>query len=264
MTKPNSSSSSTKAQRRDAAREQAQKLRAAQAKREKRNRTLLIGGGVVLVLAVAAALFFIIREGTQSAIADVENVPENTSVEDGGISMGEDLVAGTENEGAPVLDVYLDFACPHCANFEDVNSEDIDELVSNGAATVVYHPVSILSRGDQNSWSWRSAEAAAVVADGAPEAYNDFQGALFDLNAQGQAEPTDEQIVQTAVDSGVPQDVASTIPDQRFNAWVDATTQEFSRDGYGATPTILIDGEEFQEWSTPGSLAEALRAASGE
>ncbi|MFC7404487.1 DsbA family protein [Georgenia alba] len=263
MTKADSSSSS-KAQRREAARLQAKKLREAQARRERRNRSLLIGGVVVLVLAVAAALFFIIREGTRSVITDVEAIPQQTSVDDGGISLGQDLVAGSENAGAPVLDVYLDFQCPHCADFEEVNAGDIDELVGAGDVTVRYHPVSILSEGDRQSWSYRAAEAAAVVADGAPEAYNDFQTGLFGLVGQAQAEPGDEEIIQLAREVGVPQDVADQISGTRFNPWVDATTRQMSRDGFGGTPTVLIDGEEFEEWGTPGALAEAIRGQSGE
>ena len=252
--------SPSKAERREAAREQARKLREAQARREKRNRVLIITGAVVLIIAVAVAAFFIVQQGTRSVIADVENVPANSDVEDGGISIGSDMAAGTENEGAPVLNVYLDFACPHCADFEQINAEDIDQMVADGEVTAVYHPVSLLSRGDRQSWSWRAAEAAAVVADQAPEQYNAFQTALFELYAQsgGQTQPSDEQIVQAARDAGVPQDVAQTIPQQTFDEWVDATTRQFSRDGFEGTPTVLVDGEEFQNWSEPGALADAV------
>ncbi|WP_418606106.1 DsbA family protein [Georgenia sp. SUBG003] len=84
-------------------------------------------------------------------------MPANTSVEDGGISLGSEMVAGTENPDAPVLDVYLDFACPHCADFEEVNADDIDSLVTAGEATVVYHPS-------------RSSTAAAASTPASPAA----------------------------------------------------------------------------------------------
>ncbi|MPV38455.1 DsbA family protein [Georgenia subflava] len=266
---PSSSSNMTKAERREAAREQARQLREAQAKREKRNRNLIIVGVIALVVVVGIALYAIISQGTRSAIESVDNVPANSSVDDGGIPLGSELVAGTSNDGAPVLDVYLDFSCPHCGTFEEVNAEDINEVVSAGEATVVYHPVAILDRtGNWSGFSGRAAQAAAVVADQAPEAYNDFQSALFELIANAtSAEPTDEEIAAAAVEAGVPQEVADTLTvpleERPFTEWVQATTQQFSRDGYSGTPTVMIDGDTIEPelWGQPGALAEELRAS---
>lgn len=258
-----SSSSNTKAQRRDAAREQARKLREAQARREKRNRSLIIAGVLALVVVVGIALYVIISQGNKSVIESVADVPANTSVKDGGISLGSDLVAGTENSGAPVLDVYLDFACPHCATFEEVNADDIDSLVAAGEATVVYHPVAILdgSGGEYTGFSGRAVNAAGIVADQAPEAYNAFQEGLFKLFAGASAEPTDQEIAATAVEAGVPQKVADTIAagEHPYKDWVAATTKQFSRDGFTGTPTVLVNGEEFDGWSEPGALVDALK-----
>lgn len=265
-----SSTNMSKAQKRDAAREQARQLRDAQAKREKRTRNLIIIGLVALIAVVAVIVTIIVQQGNEkantSAIESVENIPANTSVDDGGISLGADLVAGTENAGVPVLDVYLDFTCIYCAQFEEINAADIDELVAAGDATVVYHPVSILDRtGDFSGFSGRAAQAVAVVADQAPEAYNDFQSALFTLYRDAAAtegstagEPTDADIAAAATGAGVPDDVVATMADGVFTDWVAATTEQFGRDGYTGTPTVLLDGEEFNGWNEPGALAAAI------
>ncbi|MFD1505450.1 disulfide bond formation protein DsbA [Georgenia yuyongxinii] len=251
-----------KAQRREAAREEARKLRDAQAAREKRNRNLLIGGVIALIVIVAIAVFAIVREGNKPAIENVAVVPANTTLENGGVSLGADLVAGTANEGAPVIDVYLDFTCPHCATFEEVNGEAIDELVAAGEATVVYHPMPWLSEPDWTNFSARATNAVAVVADQAPEAYNAFQRGLFELFAGAAGtEPTDEQIATTAVEAGVPQEVADTFTDREFIEWGVAAREQFQKDGYRGTPTVLIDGKEFEGWTEPGGLAEAVNAA---
>ncbi|UNX55286.1 DsbA family protein [Georgenia sp. TF02-10] len=250
----------TKADRRDAARERARELREAQARREKRNRLLIVVGLIVLIVLVAVAVWAIVGQGNRSAIEQVENVPANTSVEDGGVSFGSDLAAGSTNEGAPVLDVYLDYTCPHCADFEEINSADLRDVAGSGDATVVFHPVAILDNtGDYSGFSGRAVQASAVVADQAPEAYLDFQQAMFALVADATTEPTEEQIVTAAVEAGVPQDVADQIPAGTFDEWVEATTTQFGRDGYTGTPTVLIDGEAFDGWTEPGALAEALR-----
>lgn len=259
----------TKAERREAAREQAKQLREAQARRDRRNRNILIGGVIALMVVVAIALYVIISQGSKTVAESVDTVPANVSVEDGGISLGSDLVAGTANEGAPVLDVYLDYTCSFCAMFEEINAGDVEEMVTAGDATVVFHPVAILDRtGEFSGYSGRSAQAAAVVADAAPEAFADFHAALFALWAEavdagasesgGDVEPTDDDIAAAAVESGVPQDVADSIAEGRFTEWVSATTEQFGRDGFTGTPTVLVDGEVFQEWNTPGALVEAV------
>ena len=270
---PSSSSNLSKSEKREAAREQARQLREAQAKREKRNRNLMIAGIVALIVIVAVAVYAIISAGNEqaneSAIEQVSEVPANTTLADGGISLGSSLTAGTANEGAPVLDVYLDFTCTYCEQFEAVNADDIDAMVSAGDATVVYHPVAILdSTGDFSGFSGRAAQAAAVVADQAPEAYNAFQGALFDLYrgagaTEGAAagEPTDADIAAAAVEAGVPQAVADAIDDGSFTEWVEATTQQFGKDGHTGTPTVLIDGEDFEGWTEEGALAQAVAGA---
>lgn len=264
------SNNMSKAEKRDAARAQAQQLREAQARREKRTRNLIIVGLVALIAVVAVVIAIIVQQGNEkantSAIESIENIPANTNVDDGGISLGSELVAGTANEGTPVLDVYLDFTCIYCSQFEEINAADIDEVVAAGDATVVYHPVSILDRtGDFSGFSGRAAQAAAVVADQAPEAYNAFQAGLFELyRAAGAAEgstagePTDEDIAATAVAAGVPQAVVDTMSDGVFTEWVRATTEQFANDGFTGTPTVLLDGETFDGWNEPGALAAAM------
>lgn len=261
----------SKTDRREAAREQARQLREAHAQRERRNRNLLIGGVLALIAAVAVALYVIISQGNQPVSADVEAMPANVSVEDGGISLGSELIAGTSNDGAPVLDVYLDYTCSFCGLFEEVNATDIEEAVSAGEVTVVYHPVAILDGAEPagrpafSDFSGRSVEAAAVVADGAPEAFSSFHRGLFELWAEaidaGAAdEPTDEQIAEAAEAAGVPQDVVDTIGEGRFTDWVGATTEQFRRDGFTGTPTVLIEGERFDGWEEPGALLAELTA----
>ncbi|KAE8764092.1 DsbA family protein [Georgenia thermotolerans] len=263
------SSNISKAEKREAAREQARQLREAQARRERRNRNLLITGVIVLIVVVAVAVFAIVRQGSKPAISAVKEVPANTQVKDGGISLGSSLTAGTANEGAPTIDVYLDYTCPYCAQFEKINADSINELVKAGDATVVYHPVAILDRtGNFSGFSGRAAAAAATVADKAPEAFNAFHTALYDMYTSSGAtegvastEPDEQAIIDTAVKAGVPQDVANTVGDGTFTDWVGATTEQFRKDGFSGTPTVLINGKDFQNWSQPGALADAVKAA---
>ena len=275
----------TKAQRRDAARAEALALREAQAKRDRRNRLITIGALVAgLAVLIGVFLYFFIpalndQNETIDAVAagnlsEVTN-PENST--DGGIPMGADGAAGTENGAEAVqVDVYLDYMCPICGDFEEANAASLDALRESGDITVVLHPVSILDRYSQGSqFSTRAAAAAGFVADQAPEAMNEFNTLMFtNQPAEGTEGLTDEQIADLAEQAGVPADVAAQIADgtatEQFADWAATATNLVTQDeslanpqsgGFG-TPTIAIDGERWDgNWSDPSALPAAVEAA---
>ncbi|MBE9927549.1 thioredoxin domain-containing protein [Cellulosimicrobium cellulans] len=283
-----SNETQTKAQRREAARAEALALREAQAKRDKRNRLITIGAlvaGVLVLVGVFLAVWIPAmndRNKTIDAVAagnlaDVTS-PSTSDAEDGGIRMGADGAAGTENEGAVEVGVYLDYMCPICGQFEETNGAALDQLRESGDVTVVLHPISILDRVAQSQqFSTRSAAAAAWVADRAPESMNDFNTAMFQNQPQEGSETlTDAQIADIAEQAGVPADVAAGIEDgtaaKTFGDWVATASSLVTQDadlagerGFG-TPTITINGEVWGksgEWADPAALPAAVAAAQG-
>jgi protein-disulfide isomerase len=265
------STNQTKAQRRDAARAEALALQKKQQSTEKRNRLIVLSLLGLAVIGLIVAVVLILNEGQKATMDKVENVPAGV-VEDTGIPVGADGVAGTENEGAPTLDVYVDFMCPVCGSFEQINGASIAEMREAGDVTLVVHPVSILDRTSQGTeYSTRAASAAAWVADRAPEQFSAFHDAMFANQPEEQTPGlSDEQIAQIAEQAGVPADVASGIADgdalETYEEWVAASTEVAGSDpavinpetGGMGTPTVLIDGERFAGWQTPGALTEAI------
>lgn len=249
----------TKSERRAAAREQARALREAQERRERRNRLLLVGAIVGIVAIVVVAVVVILGQSGRSALADVDSPAGST--EAGGIRVGAEGVGAT-NEGAPVVQVYSDFMCPFCGMFEQINAPVLEELSEAGLATVDYHPVAFLDdRSLGTEYSTRAAQAAAVVADGAPEQFSAFWFALFAvMPEQNTPGLSDEEIAQVAREAGVPEDVIEAIGDDQFRPWVRAATEQATRDlPRPATPSVLIDGEPWQgDWQDPANLRAAV------
>jgi len=54
---------------------------------------------------------------------------------------GADAAGVRIGTGPVTVDVYLDFMCPHCRDFEDKAEDTLAKLVSDGTATVVYHSI---------------------------------------------------------------------------------------------------------------------------
>lgn len=206
-------------------------------------------GVVVALVAVGALVVWM-----NSAAKDPGTLPESSGIdqETGAIIVG---------DAPDTFDLYLDFMCPICGDFEDLYGEEILGLVDDGTMTLNLHPISILDRYSQGTeYSSRSANAMYCVADADPAASVGFMQALFANQPSEQTEGlTDAEIIDLA--KGVTDaDVSSCITDGTFRQFVAAMTEKTpvqpGASGIG-TPTIAINGEAISNSSIPaaGSLA---------
>ncbi|GAA3795001.1 DsbA family protein [Cellulomonas soli] len=299
---PSNDPRQSKAERRDAARDKAAQLRKQQQAAAKRNRILAISGLGVAVIALGVVITMILRQGAANEVtyADIAygnggdsvvapaltDVPAPAAGDDsGGIPVSSDGV-GSVGDGDVVVQVYMDFMCPYCGQFDVANSADLDAFVESGDVTVVYHVLSFLDGNSQGTfYSTRAANASTIVADQAPEQYTAFIAALYaNQPAENTEGLTDVEIGQLALDAGVPQSVVDTFTDtvdgtfttqdddteqqgtwRTYAPWAAAVTGQALTDlGKISTPTILIDGEKFTgDFTSAGPLSDAITAAIG-
>ena len=255
----------TKNQRRDAAREKARVLRVQQKRKERRNRFVLQGGLIVISLAIVAVVALVIINSIRPPAPGPRNMASD------GIVIGQDFVAQTTPAlaageepidespaaGDPIaIQIYLDYQCPVCKQFEETNAQQIETLLQNGVATVEYKPVAILDRlSGGTRYSTRAANAGACVANYSPDSYYDFNDLMFvrqpDENASGLL---DDELVAITQDADVENadDIADCITDGDFENFVAAATDRATSDsslegpqGFG-TPTVLVNGERYE------------------
>jgi protein-disulfide isomerase len=273
----------SKNERRDAAREQARALREQQAKRDRRNKVLGIGMLSVAVLALGGVLVWVLTQGgssTDEALPDYPDTPlsevtdvPSTALPEGGIPVSASGVGGDVDDSVSRVDVYLDYMCPACGAFEEANGDNLISLASEGAATVVYHPIAILNRfSNGTGYSTRAASAAALVADVAPDQFAAFSEQLFAGQPdEGTDGLTNAEIADIARAAGVADGVADDIADgtalDRFGQWVTSATNDVTANpdlvneqtGSFGTPTITIDGVIWTEnWTDPNALLQAV------
>ena len=267
----------SKADRRDAARAQALKLQQEQIRREKRTRNVIIASVLAGVLIVVGVGYGIMKSGGPTVSSGITEFPAGLNVpsvadDTGGISFGETGVAGTTSGDAAVdVDVYLDYMCPICGVFEQVNGADLDELRANGDITLTVHPVSILDAQSQGtSYSTRAAQAFAYIAENAPDKALAFNEAMFAQQPkEGTAGLSNDQIAEIATSVGVPDDVVQGIAAGTYNKFIEALTEiafnnkeVLNANGNFGTPTILINGKRMtSDWSQPGALSAEIAAA---
>jgi protein-disulfide isomerase len=230
---------------------------AARAAAERRRRTVI--GGVVagVVLVVVLVVVVVVQTHRTSTSADAA-APANTT--DNG------YVFAVGPADAPVtLDLYEDFQCPNCKALEDSTGSTIDDLVTAGTVRVQYHGMAFLDTDENDDYSTRALNAAAVVADAAgTDAYATFHDLLFAHQPdEGGSGLTDDQLIGYAAQSGATgAAVESGIRDLVYGDWVARAEDQASKDGVTGTPTLFVDGEELTDLSASG-LTDAVTAAQG-
>ncbi|WP_062213361.1 DsbA family protein [Demequina oxidasica] len=248
---------------------QARALAQAQVHQKERKSTMIIiAASVVGLLIFGGIVFFIVNSSKIPALTDAGAVLPAGSDETGGIPVGSTGTVGVDVPGDDVtrVDIYEDFMCPICNQFEQTNAADLDELREAGEISVYYHPISILDRVSLGTdYSTRAANAAATIADQSPEHFHEFAEALYanqpEENTEGLSDAT---MADIAVSVGVSQDVANSIADGDFRKWVAAATDQASQDGMSGTPTVMVNREILDQtevsYFNPGTLKAYLES----
>jgi protein-disulfide isomerase len=244
--------------KRETARRRIAEKRAAEQRaraQERRRRQAVVGGVVAAVVVVVAVVVVIVVQSARTSSSPDAAVPANTV--DGGTA----FAVGPAD--APVtVDVYEDFLCPACRQFEATTGDTLAALAADGTAQVRYHPIAILDRASTD-YSTRALNAAAVVGDAAgTEAFLAFHDALFaEQPAEGGPGLTDERLGELAAEAGASgADVEEAITGLAYEDWTREVTDAASRAGVTGTPTVLVDGAILQD-RTPAGLRAAVEAA---
>jgi protein-disulfide isomerase len=242
-----------------AARERIAARRAAEqaALRAERRRRRLTAALAIAALAVVVAVVIAVQAfRTHSVAAGLS--PRNTAPGTDGAAFE------VGNASAPVVvDLYEDFQCPACRQFEEQSGTTLDGLVQEGTVRLRYRPIAILDRFSSDEYSTRALNAAAVVADeSGDEAFRTYHAALYaNQPAEGGAGLSDAQLTALAVVAGASGPaVHEAIVQLRFADWTVRVTEEASRAGVTATPTVLINGSEVTDPS-PAEIIAAVQSA---
>ncbi|HEY2764682.1 MAG TPA: thioredoxin domain-containing protein [Pseudonocardiaceae bacterium] len=168
---------------------------------------------------------------------------------------------------APVIiDVYEDFLCSGCGQFEQLFGHQLSEAAAAGQARVVYHPVAILDDYSHPAgYSTLAASAALCAAESG--VFPRFHDSLYATQPRGGGGPgwTSAQLQQLAGGLGAGDHFGHCVQDggQRVADATDHARQHLGGlrpNGQFGTPTILVNGA-IANVNKAGWLDEALGAA---
>lgn len=272
---PANESRLSKAERTAQAREKARAIREEQLKKEKRNKLLVGWGIVVAIVVIIAVVAFVVVGNVQNnaPIADQGPTPANGNVHGGVTLLANTEVVKSEPATVNVADVpappatkpatvtvpggeaeagkpvkviaYIDFICPVCKRFETTYGESLTNLRNEGKISLEYRPLGFLDQQSTTNYSSRAANAAACVVNSSPEKYAEFFNLLFERQpAEGSAGISDKDLKAMATEIGAA-NIDSCVDSKQFRPWVKVATQEAAAIGITGTPTIFIDGKQW-------------------
>ncbi|HOA87461.1 MAG: thioredoxin domain-containing protein [Microbacteriaceae bacterium] len=268
---------------REALREKAQLVHAQQ-RRAGVLRRVLIGVGIVAVLAVVGV-------GVTLAWTSANDTPQlapTNMQQDGVVIDSVTTSALTTGEGASEADpeaeastsaeeakpapveirVYIDYLSAQSREFQQANAAQLGEWVKQGAVSLSYHPVALLTaKSNGTKYSLRAANAGVCVATHSPETFFAFNHSLLTRQPEFDTDGFDSKtLADMAIASGAedPKQMRSCIEDGSYISWVQAATaRALSEPLPGAdgqkltgTPTVLVDGKPYV-----GSMTDAKEFA---
>ena len=242
-----------------------QEMRKAQqeaAARQARNRRIVTVIGAVVIVGLLAAIVLAVVSATRGG--DDKAPPASGKVVVPGNGNASGAVPIGEPDAPVTVEIYYDYMCPACGAFEAANGGELDRLLEDGTVRVELRPISFLDEQSQGTrYSTRAANAFATVVHGAPDQAWSFHSALYENQpAEGTKGLSDDEIAAIARDAGVPADVVDRFGDGTYEAWTASVTEKAFDSGVQGTPTVVIDGEQFQgDVYTVGPLTEAIESA---
>ena len=241
-------------------RSRAQRIVEQQKAAERRRKvTLWTTIGVVLVLVAAGLTGWAISANQTSATAGKVVVPP-TSVDNG--------TAFAVGDGPVIVDLYEDFMCPICHEFETASGPTLQQLATAHKVTLRYHPISILDRASNGTeYSTRSAGAAAAAAVGGK--FIEYHDVLYANQPEENSDGlTNAKLIDLGKSVGLTSDTfASAVNDKTYDAWVTQVTDTAAANGVNSTPTVKVAGKAVTDPNggppSPATLTTAVTAAAG-
>ena len=226
--------------------------------------------GIAAVVVVAA----LVIGGVIWTISD-KNKTEGQTIAAGGTSLAGDVtqkrdgvVVTVGKAGAKAtIDVYADFLCPICGQFEKTYKTDVEQAINDGKLQVRYHMVPLLNeRSDPPGYSLDSANAALAAADAGK--FLQFHDSLFaNQPEEGKRGYDKAQLIKLGQDVGITDPAfAQTVNAGTYDQQINTAFQQIENDpklaqdfgngqsGFG-TPTVTANGA-IVNWQDPGWLSK--------
>jgi protein-disulfide isomerase len=210
-----------------------------------RQRMQFVGAlaGVLLILAAGIGI------GVQAARARSGPSPQAVSVANG-VQLG--------RSGARVtIELYEDPLCANCKTFVETAGPQLQAWLKSSTATVKYYVVSYLNNQSPTKYPSRAAAAMYCAADAGR--FLEYHDIVFGDQPAPGTDVTDAELIADGPRAGITGQrqtaFAQCVKSGKYADLVSQVTEQASRDGILATPTLLVDSKPVQRVTLEGVTA---------
>lgn len=154
-----------------------ERLRQAQAAAAKQKRlTRIIGvGAVVLAVVIVGVIVGVLFQNQGKAASSGSITPPNATADSKAIIVN----PGRAKAGAPVVELFFDYQCPVCKQFESAYGSALTTMAASGDIELHYRTMSFLDQNLNNDSSLRAGIAATCVDVADTAKYSDYHNEIY-------------------------------------------------------------------------------------
>lgn len=135
----------------------------------------------ILIVVIIAIIAFVVgnlkKENAKATQEALTNVGFNIAVDGSAVQ----LKADSATDSTPVVDLYDDLSCPHCADLEKATGASMLDAVDQGKLVVNVRTMNFLDRGNTDGHSSRGLTALwAIAQSGDAKLYWNYRTGLFE------------------------------------------------------------------------------------
>ena len=251
----------------------------AAARGNRKDRSRLIIAIVVIVVLAGAVIGGVLYEQNKANQAAQTIIPALTVSGSSKYPVSLDKSNATvlvgQTSAKVTIDLYEDFRCPICKDFEDTNWSNIEKQLEAGTIQVRYHMLNLLDNSNNpGNYSVTSANTALAVAQAEPGKFIDYHYSLYQKQpAEGVEGWSQAQLSSLAnrlgVSGGAFDQVVnnktynSQINTNLTNAENDKNLWQTSSQGTSfGTPTVVSGGKTINWQQDTTWLSDLVKAAS--
>lgn len=217
---------------------------------------------VAMLAVVGVAIFVVVKSGKK----DNPNPPvaNGSSSPSGGPSAStkknpEPAKGLTVGTGPVNVDIYVDYGCPPCGNFEQAAGYDLTNYVSQNKITLSIHPVVYIDNRSKNQYSSRAAAAVACANDG--DKLLEYSKYLLEHQPdEDTAGPENDELISDGRAIGLGNDFATCVNSGAKKSWVTQATSAANGKGVDSVPAAYVDGDKVN--ATKADVVNAVTSAS--
>lgn len=212
--------------------------------------------GMVALVVLSGLIFTVIDKRSSSEVALPKTIESIDASKNGEPLVGKILPENdygiSFNEENPFrIDIWEDFQCPFCKFFETAMGGYLESLVRENQAKVVYHMASFLGQE-----SVRASNAVNCAVD--EGRFIEYHRALYEVQAsENSGIFSNKNLIEIGKRLGITSpEFESCVNEQKYADTVSKVGQSMKKNGVEGTPTVFINGKQWNRTSSEFRLDE--------